>query len=284
MVLHHIITAPGVNCYEVPLSITRITMTLYGRVTTEKKPFLTNPTSCEPTSLKATARGYLPAVPITDPPLTSPPVSDTVVYQATNCDQIKLNPSLIVEPTDTDRVGTPSAYTVGVRVPNTGGDPVASHIRDINFTFPAGLSLFSPSLAVGTESCSAQQFGKETEGAASCPAASVLGEAKLVTPILGEFTGKVYLGQPDVAAGRYPMYLEAVKGSTRVKIEGMVQPQADGQILASFNDLPQVPFPLLLIEFHGGDRSIFVNPDQCGRIQQLPKLFIVKCNSHTGEC
>ena len=63
-------------------------------------------------------------------------------------------------------------------------------------TLPAGFAI-SPSAAGGREACTPAEIELDNAKAPSCPEASMLGTAKIVTPLLEDpLEGSLYLAQP----------------------------------------------------------------------------------------
>ncbi len=113
-----------------------------------------------------------------------------------------------------------------------------------------------------------------------CPAASTIGTVEISTPLLtSPLEGHVYLAQPgcggtgqapcseaDAANGTlFGIYVEAAGSGAVLKLAGStsVNPST-GQITASFQENPQLPFSAFKLHFDGGPRAALANPQACG--------------------
>jgi hypothetical protein len=120
-----------------------------------------------------------------------------------------------------------------------------------------------------------------------CPAGSTIGSVEVETPLLPphSLTGHLYLAEPQCGGvGQhecteasatngelYGLYLEAQGRSEGhsdgviIKLKGTVSvdPQT-GQLAATFDENPQLPFSELKIRLNGGPRAPLANPQGCG--------------------
>jgi hypothetical protein len=128
-----------------------------------------------------------------------------------------------------------------------------------------------------------------------CPPASEIGDVEVETPILPPHTlsGHLYLAQPQCGGENQPscteasatngelfgLYLE-VAGQIDGRSDGVIVKQrgsvsADpvtGQLTATFNEDPQLPFSELRIHLNGGPRAPLANPQNCGLFQATSEL------------
>jgi hypothetical protein len=170
----------------------------------------------------------------------------------------------------------------GLTDPSRRGTP---HLKKSVVALPEGLDL-NPAAANGLEACSEAQIGLiTTEGAApnrirfdmsepQCPDGSKIGTAEIETPLLEEtLKGTIYLAAQDENPFHSLLALYLVVDNPRfgvvVKLPGEVKvdPQT-GQLTASFDDNPQLPFEDLTLHFRGGPeqpRSTLATPDVCGK-------------------
>ncbi len=153
-----------------------------------------------------------------------------------------------------------------------------SEIGYLNETGSKGEQEFSGTLPKGWQ---------EGEGG-FCPKSSKIGEVSIVTPLLSEpVKGYVYLATPapNGEAGQNPfdtllaMYIVAENEAAGVAvklpgkvalcqaagetIEGIVC-GAQGQLISTFDDTPQLPFSDLELHFFGGSDSPLSTPAHCG--------------------
>jgi hypothetical protein len=84
-----------------------------------------------------------------------------------------------------------------------------------------------------------------------------------------EIAGALYLATPydnpyNALVGIY-MVARASERGVMVKLAGKVEPDlADGSLVATFDDLPQLPYENLVIRFRDGQRSPIASPPSCG--------------------
>jgi hypothetical protein len=194
----------------------------------------------------------------------------------TGCNMLSFAPVVTVTPSTT-QADEPTGLDVDVRVPQARDLTPAlatPELKDATVTLPAGVSL-SPSAADGLQGCSDAQVGLESIEPAHCPEASVLGTAKLATPLLSEpLEGHVYLGSPgcdpctaaDAADGKMLRIFLVLEGSgVRVKKQGTIYANpSTGQITTTFTDNPELPFENLELNFKSGLRAGLATPQACG--------------------
>jgi hypothetical protein len=198
----------------------------------------------------------------------------------TGCDIVPFNPGISVEPTN-HQADTPSGLNVEIALPQEGllnpQGIATSDVRKTVVTLPAGESI-SPSAADGLGACSLAQIGLKNGLPAACPDSSKLGTIQLSTPALNELlVGSIYLGQPECApcnteddlAGRMvKMYIVVEGHGLILKMPGRVElDPTTGRIVTTFDDIPQLPFDHLKLNFKAGPRSPLVNPHACGTYQ-----------------
>jgi hypothetical protein len=197
---------------------------------------------------------------------------------ATGCGALPFEPSFSVAP-DTLVAGEPAGYSLGLAVPQDV-EPEglgSANIRRVVATLPAG-TVISPSAAVGLGACSNEQFSLGSQTVAACPGDSKVGSVRVKTPDLEEeLPGTVFLGAPecdpcspqDAAEGRLVRLFVQVHGRGEdgilVKLEGTGRVnQVSGQLTATFNEDPQVPFSEFELVLTGGERAALSNPRACG--------------------
>jgi hypothetical protein len=203
----------------------------------------------------------------TAPPASLPPLK--------GCGRLSFAPSISVAP-DIVEAGSPSGYTVDLRVPQSDepGTLATPDLRRAVVTLPDG-TVLSPSAADGLEGCSDEQFGLHSTGPASCPAASQVGRLKITTPLLSSpLEGQVFVGMPscspcgpgDAQEGRIlRIFLQAQGSGVVIKLAGSVLVnQGTGQLTTTFDDNPQLPFSELELVLNGGAHAPLVNPAVCG--------------------
>jgi hypothetical protein len=168
-----------------------------------------------------------------------------------------------------------------------------AHLKDSVVTLPAGVSV-NPSAATGLAACTDAQIGmrpgrdaysnrhlfnngdpfNKDGGAdgAECPDASKIGTAEVNVPLLAEpLTGEVVLGQPkstDPQSGEMFRLFIVVRLPERglvAKIYGSTKADpANGQLLTTFENNPEVPFDDLSLDIKGGPKGMLALPPTCG--------------------
>jgi hypothetical protein len=219
----------------------------------------------------------------------------------TGCNQLQFDPSIEVAP-DVQSASTSTGLTVHVRVPQevnqNGAGLASSNVRNITVALPEGLAL-NPAGAGGLEGCSNGRIGfKRSEelnpggepgvgtllfsatlpeplspglnlaALGFCTNASKVGTVKITSPLIpNPVVGSVYLASQNENpfGSLVAMYIVAedpVSG-TLVKLPGKLSLSATGQILASFDNNPQLPFEDAELHFFGGERAPLSTPAFC---------------------
>jgi hypothetical protein len=183
----------------------------------------------------------------------------------TGCDLLSFNPSLSANPTTTE-TDTASGLDVKLDVPQfqDPSTPSPSEIRSTTVTLPSGFSI-NPNAADGKTSCSDTEARLDTREAGQCPEFAKVGTVELDSAALpGPIPGAIYLGEPK-AGDRYRLLLTVFGFGTAVKIPGSVHPDPQtGQLVVSFQNLPQAPFQEFDMHFFGSERGLLATPTQCG--------------------
>jgi hypothetical protein len=231
-----------------------------------RKPFLRNPTSCMgPVTTTIHATSWQEPEQVVNASASSPAV--------TGCDHLPFAPSLALSP-DTKQAGSPAGFGIDLNLPqNENPDGLATaDLKRAVVTLPGGVAI-NPSAADGLGGCSDTQFGLHSSEADRCPDASNLGTMKITTPLLTKpLEGSIYLATPHeqgpaaAAAGQmFRIFLEAHGSGTAVKLVGSVVPNpVTGQLTATFDNNPQLPFSSAHMQFTGGSRAPLVLPEACG--------------------
>jgi len=251
-------------------------------------PFLTLPTTCTgafeptlqgqawPTKADPSGASFAP---------TPYKLADSLgrALGITACNQLAFEPSIQVQP-DVQAASTPTGLTTRVHVPqevNENGKGLASsNLKDISVTLPEGMGL-SPAGADGLEACSEAQIGFLGSLGGSlqfashlptpfCPDASKIATVKITTPLLPEpLEGSAYLATQNANpfGSLVAMYIVAEDPIAGVLVnlpgEVSLNPQS-GQITATINGNPPLPFEDAELHFFGGSRAPLSTPSHCG--------------------
>jgi hypothetical protein len=221
-------------------------------------PFLQNPETCN-TSPSSTLRvlGYDESVSNASAPWP----------KTTGCDQLSFNPSLSAKPTTTE-TDSASGIDIDLTVPQTLSPtfPSPSELKAVTVKLPVGFSI-NPNAADGKTSCAdvAANIGTGSTAAANCPEFAKIGTDTIDSSALPEpIPGAVYIGDPQ-PGNRYRIFLTADGFATHVKLAGSVSPDpVTGQLIATFNNLPQSPLTEFNMHFFGAERGLLATPTQCG--------------------
>jgi hypothetical protein len=156
---------------------------------------------------------------------------------------------------------------------------------------PNGVTI-NPSVGAGLGVCTPAQYAAETAfnvQGQGCPNAAKIGDFDVRTPLFdGFFDGAIYLAQPNHPNTGSPgaenpfdsliaVYLVA-KHPDRglmIKVAGKIAPDpTTGNLTATFDGLPQLPYTDLEVNFRTGQRSFLISPAACGaantQIQMSP--------------
>lgn len=200
------------------------------------------------------------------------------------CDRIDFNPSMQAQPT-VESVESPSGLAVAIDTPSDGllnpNGVADSDVKKVRVALPEGITL-NPAQAEGLAVCTPAQYAEErvdAEPLEGCPQASKVGTVSLETPLLDEpVRGDVYIAQQDDPAttqhgAENPfdsllavyVVLKSDERGVIVKLPGRVEThERTGQIVTTFDDLPQVPFSHFVFRLREGARSPIVTPPACG--------------------
>ncbi len=214
---------------------------------------------------------------------------------ATGCDQVPFGPSVAIKPTSGE-ADSPTGLDVDLAMPVDGlVNPDAlsqSPLKRAVVTLPEGMSV-NPASADGLGGCSAAQIGLSqagshpqfTSAADNCPGSSKIGTVALRTPLLDDsLFGSIYLAtqdNPAAAGDENPfgtllgLYLAVDDEATGtvLKLPGRVDLDPDtGQLVATFDNNPQVPFSSLELHFKTGARAPLVTPPTCGSYDIVSEL------------
>jgi len=146
-------------------------------------------------------------------------------------------------------------------------------IRRAVLALPEGLTI-NPSVGAGLGVCTAAELARETASSApgaGCPNASKIGEIA-VDGLIGvpeAVRGAVFLAEPYANPYGSLIAVYLVASSPRrgllLKSTGKVETDArSGRMLATFDDLPQLPYTRFALRFREGQRAVMVSPPQCG--------------------
>ena len=223
-----------------------------------RKPFMSNTTVCGPQ-----APALLAVESWEEPGRWDR--AEAALPAITGCDQLRFDASATVRAGE-PKAGAPSGYAVELQV-RQSEDPdglATPPLKQAVVTLPAG-TVVAPPVADGLRTCSEARFNYGTRDDVSCPEASKIGEVAIDSPLLDvPLTGHVYLADPTPRQ-LLSIVLVAEARGVRLKLPGRIDldPQS-GQLKATFDQNPQLPFSALRMTLKGGPRAVLSNPRQCG--------------------
>jgi DNA-binding beta-propeller fold protein YncE len=251
------------------------------------KPFLSNPTSCGgPLSTTLAFDSWQAPGLFDEHAIESEPIS--------GCNQLDFSPSLEARPT-TNVADSPTGLAVDLHIPQKPAieDPEGKReadLKDTVVTLPRGITV-NPAAASGLEACSLAQIGLRsaigetpihfTGAPANCPDAAKIGTVEVLSPLLSEhddngnptgphpLPGAVYLAAPqqNPFGSLLALYIAINDPETGVvvKLAGHVVPDPEtGQLTATFEENPQLPFEDFKLKFFAGPHASLRTPPTCG--------------------
>jgi hypothetical protein len=144
--------------------------------------------------------------------------------------------------------------------------------KKVTVGLPAGVTL-NPSVGAGLGVCTPAQLAAETAftaPGAGCPNAAKIGAFIVGLPYFEKrLRGSIYLAQPhqNPFNALLAVYLVAKSADRGLlfRIPGRLSPDpGDGTLTAVFDDLPQLPYTDLEVNFRSGQRAPLISPPQCG--------------------
>jgi hypothetical protein len=234
------------------------------------RPFLTMPGSCNGEPLTATAGVDSWQEPgVTHQASASAPA-------LSGCASLDFSPRLSVQP-DVKAADSASGLNVDLRIPQEESvrGLAEANLKDAVVTLPPGMSA-SPSAANGLGACAPAEISLNDARPPSCPETSKLASVEVLTPLLERpLKGSVYLAQPghNPFGSLVALYLVAEGSGALIKLAGQVTlDPVSGQLSASFENNPQLPFTELKVQFFGGPRGPLVTPQGCGAYETTSSL------------
>jgi uncharacterized repeat protein (TIGR01451 family) len=213
----------------------------------DRPSFSLNPTNCESTSTASTVLGSgKDFVSEAD----DVPVVASSPFQAADCAALGFKPKLALSL----KGGTKRGSTPGFKAVLTAR-PGDANVGSAQVTLPH--SEFLEQSHIGTV-CTRTQFKEGRIPGEKCPAASVYGRARAVTPILNEpLEGPVYLRSsshnlPDLVAALHNSQVD-------IALDGRIDSVENGRIRNTFEAVPDAPVSKFVLEMQGGKKGLLVN-------------------------
>ena len=193
----------------------------------------------------------------------------------TECGKLSFNP-VPSGRLSTNRTSSPSGYDFTLDGSSSAllnpNSRASSQAKKAVVRLPDGMSV-NPSVASGLGTCSEARFAAETVTSApgaGCPNDSKVGELTIESPLIeGQIEGSMFFASPraNPFGTLIALYMVA-KSPDRgiiVKVAGRVDSDAaTGQLTATFDNLPQLPYSHFDVHFREGQRSPLATPSNCG--------------------
>ncbi len=213
------------------------------RVYIDRPHFMVNPTSCDRFSLGSTLSGSGADFASSADDTTATP---SAPFQTAFCSSLPFKPSLELRLKGGTRRGRYPSLTATV-----SARPGDANIGQAIVTLPP--SEFLAQEHIDTI-CTRAQAAAER-----CPAGSIYGSAKAITPLMDEpLEGPVYL---RASGNKLPDLVAALKGrGIRIDVLGRIDSQ-NGGMRASYEILPDAPLTKFTLNLKGGKHGLLVNSD-----------------------
>jgi hypothetical protein len=230
----------------IPLDIRSIAVSL------DRPGFTLNPTSCKPMSILGTATSSLGSA----ASLASP-------FQVGGCSALKFKPKLSLKLSGGTKRGKNPALRAVLTMPPGGAD-----IAKASVALPH--SEFLDQAHIRTV-CTRVQFAAGAGNGAECPAGSIYGKARAITPLLDQpLEGPVYLRS---SSHPLPDLVAALHGQIDVVLDGRID-TVKGGIRNTFDAVPDAPVSKFVLEMQGGKRGLLENSTNlCRSTNRAMALF-----------
>jgi hypothetical protein len=248
-------------------------------------PYLTLPASCEDVAPKLTVNvdsGLTPGLFTGEAGWFTDGGERPVPISA--CEAVPFSPE--VSPLAASNLAeTPSGLHLSVTLPDQGllspSSIAETEPEKLEVTLPQGVTL-NPSLANGLGACTPAQYASasaESSTGGGCPDASKIGSLRVKTALLEEAVeGSVYLATPHDNPFDSPLaiYLvgRAAQRGLQIKQAGrLLADPGTGQLTASFDGLPPLPYSTFELDLHEGPRAPLITPRTCGTYTAAARLY-----------
>jgi hypothetical protein len=207
------------------------------RVEVNRPGFTLNPTSCDPMTVDSTltsAQGKI--------------ASPSARFQVTNCAGLSFAPKLGISVKGSPRRGSFQKLKAVLTQPKG-----QANIGKVSVALPHSQFLAQEHIKTV---CTRVQFAAGAGHGAQCPAGSIYGKARAISPLLDQpLSGPVYLRS---SSNPLPDLVVALHGAIDVELAGRID-SVNGGIRTTFNAVPDAPVSKFVLEMKGGKKSLLVN-------------------------
>ena len=233
--------------HGIPLDLRSVAVKL------DRPSFTLNPTSCDPMAITGSAGSAFGQL----APLSQP-------FQVGGCSSLAFKPKLAIKLTGGTKRSKNPALKATLKMPAGG-----TNIAKASVALPH--SEFLDQSHIRTV-CTRVQFAEAGGNGAGCPAGSVYGRARAVTPLLDSpLEGPVFLrSNPE---HELPDLVAALAGRIPVELVGRID-SVKGGIRTTFEGVPDAPVSKFVLEMQGGRKGLLENSvNLCRTTNRATALF-----------
>lgn len=243
----------------IPLQIKHVNVTI------DRPGFTFNPTNCNKTAIT----GNIGSVEGASSPVTVP-------FQVTNCATLKFAPKFVVSTSGKTSKANGASLTVKLTEPNApfGSQANIGRVKvDLPKQLPSRLTTLQ-------KACTAAQFDTNPAG---CPAASIIGHVRVITPLLPvPLEGPAYFVSNGGEA--FPNLIMLLQGyGVTVELVGDTFISKAGITSSTFKTIPDVPFNTFELTLPEGKYSALAanlpataNGSFCGQALKMPTELLAQ--------
>jgi hypothetical protein len=228
------------------------------RINLDRRDWALNPTSCEASAVKVTARGASGAV-----------ADLSSRFQVGGCENLAFKPKFSAKlKGGTDRGDLP-AFSTTITYPQGQG---YANTRFVQVTLPR--SEFLEQSHIRTV-CTRVQFAEGGGNGEHCPPGSIYGHVEATTPLLDQpLSGNAYLRSSDHTL---PDIVLALKGPPSLPIAVNAAGRVDsihGSIRTTFEAIPDAPISKVVLSMQGGKKGLLTNSKNLCTAKRKPRMTV----------
>jgi len=241
--------------HGIPLEIRQL------RVNLDRPEFTRNPTDCEPAQVAATVTGSAGGV--------ARPASR---FQVAGCAGLRFGPRLVLRVLGKTNRNAKPRFRAVLRTA-----PGEANIARAQVNLPHSEFLEQGHIRT---ICTRVQFNAGAGHGAACPAGSIYGHARAVTPLLSDpLEGPVFLRS---SSHKLPDLVAALDGQIDVTLAGRIDTGPNGGIRTTFDFVPDAPVSEFALSLKGGGKGLLVNSeDLCSK--RAKTRAIVRFTGQNGK-